>query len=223
MGRNATMAKIDAMRETNDVVIHIRCGDVMRGLPSMTGRDWEYGFLTMAHYEWVMRTALQSRFGIDWMERITENTTVWVLSQLTRNSARNGELSFIADCDYLVHYLVEHGLQPLFAPARVRVVYDSDRNEDFYRILRAPLVFCSPSTFCFNAAMANVDGIVVTPNRGPWLDLIASGDSNDSALIPGNQLIVDTMRNGWHCNELDTKTRDSAEFARELAQYLAKH
>ena len=231
--RNASVAQMDAMRETNDVVIHIRCGDVLRLLPSMRGKDWEYGFLTLAHYKWVLRTGLESKFGIDWAARITERTTVWVLSQLTEKAARKGDVSSIAGCDYLVHYVVEHGLQPLLSPAQVRIVYESDQNDDFYRMLRAPLLFCSPSTFCFNAAIANVEGIVVIPNRGAWIDLIAAGVTRNqldahnvsasAELIPDNQLIVDTMRNGWHCNYLETKTRDTAKFARELAQYLVTH
>ena len=89
-------------------------------------------------------------------------------------------------------------------------------------MIRAPLLFCSPSTFCFNAAIANVDGIVVIPNRGAWINLIASGVTN-STLIPQNQLIVETMQNKWHCNELNTKTRDLTAFARELAPYLVSH
>eukprot|EP01083_Nonionella_stella_P124258 375101_1 len=201
------------MWENNDVVIHVRCGDVLQLMHNV--KDWDYGFLTMNHYRYVITDGIEQIFGIHWhKDKINNDTTVWIISQLSNKSARKGEISAMKDCDYLINYIVDNALKDIFHPATVYIGYDSDVNDDYWRMLVAPLLICSPSTFCFNAGMGNMDGIVIIPNRGAWMDFrLVDEKYNEtsdglvvlakSKLIPENQIIVDTERDGFHCNKID--------------------
>merc|ERR1712228_650081 len=156
------------MTETNDIVIHIRCGDLLDYMPHIIDwgiKDWWYGFLTINYYDYVIRNIT------NYYDKITNKTNIWILSQLTESSLRKGnEQKLMNECKFLINYIVDYGLKRIFYPGNVNIVYDSDMNDDYYRMINAPLLFCSPSTFCFNAGLANINGIVIIPGYAPWVD-----------------------------------------------------
>merc|ERR1712228_574785 len=182
----------------------------------------EYGFLTMGHYKYVMRILGDYE--------ITQDTTIWIISQLTQKSLRKGEQSNSANCKYLIEYLVDNAFKSIFEPGNVQIVYDSDENDDYYRMVNAPLLFCSPSSFCSNAGFANVNAkTVVIPGVGPWIDfkkVFDDGTDNDdfviaqnSKLLPSNVLIIDTEKSGFHCNKIDNYNEaryDVAKYTKKL-------
>eukprot|EP01083_Nonionella_stella_P029038 80025_1 len=143
----------------NDAVIHFRCGDILQA-----GGN-EYGFMTIAYYK-------QAFMNWKW----TEDTTVHLLTQLGNNSLRTDDLLGLNlerrnqdKCTQIAtEYVVE--LQKLVMPAQI-VIHGNDlMDDDFYMMVHAPLLICSESTFCGQAALANTNHVVM-PIYGPWLAL----------------------------------------------------
>ena len=214
----------------NDITIHIRCGDVLQIMHKT--KNWDYGFLTLNYYKYIMNVT-------NWKSKITENTTIYILSQLNKKGVRKGEIQTLNDCNYLINYIVDNGLNKIFKPGKIKIMYDTDVNDDYYRMLNTPFLICSPSTFCFNVGAANINAkYVIIPNRGAWFNFI-NIDPNyrnnftinnqyiiakNSKLIPSNQLIIDTdIFTNWHCNKIPYKNRNGYnqfEFTKQLAQYL---
>eukprot|EP01083_Nonionella_stella_P167629 563890_1 len=205
------------------VVIHIRCGDILWNM-LQSNPFIDYGFLTMSYYVYVMKFVMTNSQFINF--GITKNSTVYVISQLTNYSLRTGEQKAEYYCNYLVNRIVELGFNTIFAPAKVQIISKSDENDDYYRMINAPLLFCSPSTFCLNAALGNVKGLVIIPTVGPWIDLrvidsksirfpnynyIFGNGSNfiiKTELLPSNHVLIDTNSSGFHCHQIPTHNEE---------------
>merc|ERR1711976_244722 len=132
---------------------------------------------------------------------------------------------------------MKHVFEPLFHPAQVKLV-NAHLIADFDLMVHTSLLICSPSTFCFHAALANMNGLVVLPAYGPWVDFralphtsVSNSDNTSyvlaegSALLPPNHVLIDTRRAGFHCNgmHVPSKMAPLAEYAAELARYLVAH
>eukprot|EP01083_Nonionella_stella_P145175 454424_1 len=151
---------IDKVLGHNDVVIHFRCGDILSA-----GGD-EYGFMTLQYYK--------EAFS-NWS--LTENTVVHLLSQLGDQSLRsddnlgkhNLERKNRNGCnDIVTAYVAE--LHKIVSPARILIHGNNALSTDFHMMVDAPLLICSESTFCEQAALANTNSVVM-PIYGPWIDL----------------------------------------------------
>ncbi len=119
----------------NDVVIHLRCGDIL------SAGGTEYG-LSTTHFYQHAATLLSGE--------LTANSTVYLLSQLSNASARlfdhptqkNQAHNFVerdnmGKCDQIVHFVAGQ-LKKVFAPASVVIVGNGTANEDFLRMVHAP-------------------------------------------------------------------------------------
>lgn len=209
-----------AMTE-NDIVIHIRCGDVLS-----VGHN-QYGFLTRKFYEYAASNATMEKFGIDWKQnRIREDTNVWLISQLSSKSLRPTETHLIESCKIFVVDLAEKLFKKIFAPATINIQYDSDVNDDYYKMINAPLLMCSTSTFCFHAAIANVDGIAILPSDGPWSNLMRVM-GNAPQVMPANHIVIDAKKRGWYCMSKSKSCMHRypklSETAHKTAQYIIDH
>ena len=226
------------MHSKSDISIHIRCGDVLQLMHKV--KDWDYGFLTLNFYKYVMNIT-------NWKSKITEDTTIYIISQLSHKATRRGEISSLEDCNYLINYIVDNGFNEVFKPGKVKVMYDTDVNDDYNRMLSSPFLICSPSTFCFNVAAANLNAnYVIIPNRGAWFNFIHIDEeyknkdksqrdhdndyiiAKNSKLIPPNQLIIDTdIMTNFHCNKIDYKSSgqryNQRDYTEQLAEYLVTH
>eukprot|EP01084_Bolivina_argentea_P313556 542993_1 len=223
----------------SDIVIHIRCGDIIHSLGKY---NKHYGFLTTQFLKYSVTNATQIAFGINWMDsKITKQTTIWIVSQLSAKSLRPHERYVGKQCSYLVNYLADNCLKEFFFPAHVKIKYDSDINDDFYKMINAPLLICSTSSFCLQAAIANKRGYVVLPKFGSWVDLelvtkidknYSDWYSNDifhiarhSKLLPSNNVIVANIETKWFLNKVRDYNEDHEDRSNitRLAQYLVTH
>jgi len=245
--------KVPNIADFKDIVIHIRCGDVIKGMYDL----WplrEYGFLTMNYYKYAVQ------FIVKYEMEITTNTTVHIISQLNNNSLRNAnEQTYAPYCNYLINHIINHrtnGLRKIFFPAKIKIGNGFDANDDYYRMLNAPILFCSPSTFCFNAALGNINGIVIMPSIGPWLgswvdlsilrndsdieypnyNYIYSTSSNSNEtnlkfifkteLLPSNNVIIDSNKSNFHFFQFKDrieKTENLSIYTKRVAEYLIAH
>eukprot|EP01084_Bolivina_argentea_P315745 547127_1 len=218
-----------------DIVIHIRCGDVFEFMSMDNNKLPEYGFLTANYMKYSVTNATKIAFNIDWIEdKISENTTIFILSQLTSGSLRGHERKYAKQCSYLIKYMVKNSFSLFFKPAKIEIMYDTDINNDFYLMMNAPLLICSPSSFCLAAATANTDGYVIMPSYGSWkmnLNDITNitknySDvySNDmivkhSKYLPQKHVIVESLKTKWHINNF----KDYGYQIENLSKYLVDH
>eukprot|EP01084_Bolivina_argentea_P299635 516499_1 len=233
--------KLPTITHFKDIVIHIRCGDVIQGMWDLWPLS-DYGFLTMSYYKYAVKYIVKHEM------KITPSSTVHIISQLTNNSLRTGEQSYAKYCNYLIDFIINHdtnGFKKIFYPAKIKITYDFDQNDDYFRMINAPILFCSPSSFCFNAALANINGIVIMPSIGPWLDLSVLRQHNDTKfpnynyiygvdskfifkteLLPSNNVIIETNKSGFHFFQFEDrteKTENLSIYTQRVAQYLAIH
>eukprot|EP01084_Bolivina_argentea_P136346 240132_1 len=220
----------------SDIVIHIRCGNIIKLSIKGEYLDGRYGILTTNYIKYSVSNAMKSIFNIDWIkDRINCKTKIWILSQLTKHSLRPHELNMNKDCKYLINYIVNNSLSQFFHPAQTIIVYDTDINDDFYRMVNAPLLICSPSTFCLSAGMGNINGYVIMPNFGPWIhmdditnitmnysDIYSEGMlAKHSKFLPTNHLIVDTLKHKWHVNKIQQYNDELKYDVNKLSYYLS--
>ena len=71
----------------------------------------------------------------------------------------------------------------------INIVYDGNINYDYLRMVIAPLLICSPSTFCLHPAIANGNHVIL-PKYGPWITSLFSKNENVS--------IIDSVKNDWY-------------------------
>eukprot|EP01084_Bolivina_argentea_P136345 240129_1 len=219
-----------------NIVIHIRCGNIIKLSIKGEYLDGRYGILTTNYIKYSVSNAMKSIFNIDWIkDRINCKTKIWILSQLTKHSLRPHELNMNKDCKYLINYIVNNSLSQFFHPAQTIIVYDTDINDDFYRMVNAPLLICSPSTFCLSAGMGNINGYVIMPNFGPWIhmdditnitmnysDIYSEGMlAKHSKFLPTNHLIVDTLKHKWHVNKIQQYNDELKYDVNKLSYYLS--
>ena len=175
----------------NDVVIHLRCGDIYRAHTTVSG------FMTVKYYI----LALQES---EWMQSRIQNTsanattTVWIQSQLGSNSARWAarKQKDIAECATLVNGVAEY-MNALWSKYNtiVRVSGNGTITHDWYRMVHAPLLICGMSTFWLHAAIANINGTVVMPRWGPWkYNHVMDDNNNNKDFLPSNHIIINTSR-----------------------------
>eukprot|EP01084_Bolivina_argentea_P295107 507988_1 len=119
----------------NDIVIHIRCGDLLyyMSLDIDDNPLPHYGFLTANYLKYSVTNGITTAFDIDWIKnKISENTTIFIVSQLTKGSLRNHENIYAKQCNYLVKSLINNSFALFFQPAKIKIMYDTDINNDFY-------------------------------------------------------------------------------------------
>eukprot|EP01084_Bolivina_argentea_P315741 547119_1 len=219
----------------SDIVIHIRCGDVFQYMSMDKNILPQYGFLTTNYIKYSVTNGTKTAFNINWIkDKISKNTTIFILSQLTAKSSRSHEKGYAKQCNYLVKYLVNNSFALFFQPAKIEIMYDTDINNDFYFMMNAPLLICSPSSFCLSAAIANTNGYSILPSYGTWgtnLNDITNitkhySDiySNDmivkhSKYLPQKHVIVESLKTKWHINNF----KDYGYQIENLSKYLVDH
>eukprot|EP00483_Globobulimina_turgida_P013741 UN13767 len=157
----------DAVFNSNkDIVIHFRCGDILSAGGS------EYGFMTISYFK-IAFDLIQNELDMPF----ESDTRIFFVSQLGENSLRadvllgqqNLERKNLNGCRQVVYKYVE-ALQSLVSPANITINGNNPLNVDFYRMVHAPVLICSMSTFCEEAGQANTNNVIL-PMWGPWNDL----------------------------------------------------
>ena len=208
-----------------DIVIHIRCGDILK-MGIKKHRRRRYGFLTLNYMKYAIFNITKYEFGInDWIENMLKtNSSIWILSQLTKKSAGFGvNDNILSKCDILINNFVDNGLR-LILPINldINIVYDGNINHDYLRMVIAKLLICSPSTFCLHPAIAN-SNYVILPKYGPWITSLFSKNDNVS--------IIDNVKNDWYVSCVNdykqeylsnNKINDTIDIDL-LSKYLCQH
>eukprot|EP00483_Globobulimina_turgida_P011207 UN11228 len=141
---------------TKDIVIHYRCGDI-----ALVSNLKRHGFLSMSYY----RRALDKSDWDKYLKNDDLDITVWIVTQQT-----NYQCVQIVDA-------VLPSLTELFKDATVQLIKHDEAfgsegtkalNMDFFRLAYAPLLLCSRSTFCDQAAIANANKVIF-PSIGCWI------------------------------------------------------
>ena len=148
-----------------DIVIHFRCGDVL------SERKTTYGFVTSLYFQRAFEI-ISELYGTNSLFEDTPNITIWFLSQLGKNSLRrtmNQERKNANGCNQLVYGYVKE-LQKMVSPATIVINGNDLLSVDFYRMVYAPNLICSMSSFCESAALANANNVIM-PIYGPWWKL----------------------------------------------------
>eukprot|EP01084_Bolivina_argentea_P109108 195015_1 len=217
------------MSITDDIVIHIRCGDII----SMEWENIEYGFHSIKYYETIMnyfRWKTQSH-------KYNAHSTVWILTQLKDDKTWGVNIDDTIKCKQLIYGFIESDkFVSIFEPARIMVIGNETANNDFYRMVKAPLLICSPSTFCLHAALGKAAGIgySVIPSFGPWIDLYKLTKNKDmmdwkhsdqtSKLLPENHVIIDTKtKNNFMINVKEMLEKNMTQSVNLLLNYLLKN
>eukprot|EP01084_Bolivina_argentea_P251711 422262_1 len=137
-----------------DIVLHYRCGDI-----ALVSNLKRHGFLSMSFYK-------QALDQSGWRKYLqNDDITVWIVTQ-------QNNYKCVQIVDAALPSLIE-----IFAPATVKLVkhekvfgIDGTKalNMDFFRMVNAPLLLCSTSTFCDQSAIANVNKVIF-PSIGCWI------------------------------------------------------
>ena len=146
----------DIFTSDKDIVLHYRCGDI-----ALVDNLKRHGFLSMSYY----KEALDRSGWNKYLNSNQENLTVWVVTQ--QNNYK---------CVQIVEAAMPSIIE-LFKPARVEIVKHKQtfgiegvkaQNMDFFRMANAPLLLCSTSTFCDQAAIGNINQVMF-PSIGCWI------------------------------------------------------
>eukprot|EP01083_Nonionella_stella_P126049 381336_1 len=154
---NKTSSQIrnEIFTSDKDIVLHYRCGDI-----ALVSNLKRHGFLSMSFYK-------QALDESGWNTYLLNGTdmTVWIVTQ--ENNYK---------CVQIVSAAMPFFIE-LFKPAKVEIVkhesvfgMDGTKalNMDFFRMANAPLLICSTSTFCDQAAIANKNKVMF-PSIGCWI------------------------------------------------------
>lgn len=182
-----------------DVVIHIRCGDIL----SAGGN--EYGFMTLKFYDKAFEIIKANNIDND-----NKNKTIWILSQLGDNSLRaddllgknNLERKNTDGCNHVVLNVIKRIQEEttIFNEYLIMIEGNNPLNVDFYRMANAPNLICGMSTFCEQAALSNNNNVIL-PIYGPWIDL-KDMIEHGNVWIPDNHYFVN---NSLHSLELSSQ------------------
>eukprot|EP01083_Nonionella_stella_P009907 28353_1 len=197
----------------NDVVIHIRCGDVI-GI-----KNPDYGFLTLSFYKHAIEV-----INFNFTSGNISNINVIVLTQTGKNSLRTWtttqEHQYESKCADFIDKYTPH-IRKLFVDVSVNftVIGNGIINHDFYKMTFAPNYIASMSTFAQQAAFANTNNVIL-PNWGPWRNLAHEWVDGNNLWTPKNHKYIDVKyENKWYI--------DSKEYhgwsVDKLVQYLIMH
>ncbi|ETO31557.1 hypothetical protein RFI_05564 [Reticulomyxa filosa] len=159
-----------------DLVIHVRCGDILF-LKNVTNLQ-SYGFMTCGYYYKVLNGVNY----LNWFEEIQRQLEkkhnvsigIHIISQLSTASVHfQTENDNINSCHSIVTALqncIQNFIFQKFSQSDLRylnlywnIAKETTINQDFYKMILAPYLICSPSTFCLMAALANSQGRVMLP------------------------------------------------------------
>ena len=146
----------------NDIVIHIRCGDIM------SNGKYYSGFQTFDFYRQslaeIMRRHNASEFSV-------ESGRVFVLLQLVGVKEVGGDVTNPhavrseddRNCQLFADELIPKMRELIVEPMgySLHLISTGTLHEDYYRLMTAPNVICGTSTFCMAATLSNVNATVV--------------------------------------------------------------
>ena len=123
--------------KSDDVLIHIRCQDVLSMKAPTDGMN------SLNYYNHAIRNV----FNIN----VHENMAIHIVLYL-------GD---IAGCnEYLYEYLLP-SFKKIFYPSQIKLIINGTVNNDLYRITQAPNIICGANSYCLMGAVANRNNVVL--------------------------------------------------------------
>ncbi|ETN97382.1 hypothetical protein RFI_40147, partial [Reticulomyxa filosa] len=215
-GMKKTRTRTHNDRHSDDIVIHLRCGDILYGHES-------YHLMTLKYFIYVLdRIFEQTNSSVK-----QQNT--YIISQTSgKGSHRKEDAESIGNCRQLV-FAFQNKLSEHYANRSVQIRFELVNNDiinDFALMMYAPNLVCGTSTFCLHAALANPYGRVFLPDLGPW-DFLTKhlNEIVKSAVLPPTHSIVRVEANNWFLRTNDISQRQwhkRGNFS-QLIVYLLSH
>eukprot|EP01083_Nonionella_stella_P065395 171292_1 len=154
------------MSNTNQhliVVIHIRCGDLLFHHRRV--------LLNMRYFAKALDMVMAHIGDLD----SNKLYKFQVISQLSEgNSHTYKDLNALPISQKVVYHMIERIEKYIARKYRIQyeleIIGNGTADNDYFQMITAPYLICSPSSFCFNAAIANYydPQLMILPQIGAW-------------------------------------------------------
>eukprot|EP01084_Bolivina_argentea_P249568 417844_1 len=199
MDFNTTEIK-NIFKNKNDIVIHVRCGDIIRskrGYSSFQGMSfYENGF------DIIKQRSKVKRVGNVYImiQLLDDNDLYYKINQF-----KDHQLDDFVKCRVLADDMMEYMTQKNI---NVYLISNGSMHTDYYRLMVAPNVICGCSTFCHSATLNNIYANTIV-----WPKNIFSGFD----FMPQNIVLV---KNTFITSSKLVRANYSAQ---QLADWIRKH
>ena len=151
-----------------DIVIHIRCGDMM------SDGSKSSGFHTFSYYEKSMEQIMRNNNNNSNDKNITKKAYI-LLQLLNETEIKDSLINIHSEtksdeekCNLFAKIMIPRMKMEIFDKFNysMYLISDGSLHDDYYRLMTAPNVICSKSTFCTSATLSNINATqIIWPSK----------------------------------------------------------